>query len=241
MIKNNIVIVLVRPQMPENIGMVARGMMNFDFEKLRIVNPREKWPNKIANQTSVKASYIIKNTEIFSNLSEAISDLHYVIATSVRKRSSKKNHIYDFNSLISIIPRNKKIGVIFGPENSGLTNEEVSKCNCIFSFETNKNTSLNLSHAVTLFCYEYKKFQFKNKKTTTLNFNNMASKKEFEEMFADLENKLKINGFLKPPEKEKNMILNIRNMFIRANFSSQEIRTFRGIISSLNKKKISNN
>lgn len=229
-------IILVNPQLPENIGLSARAMMNCGFKDLRIIEPREKWPNKTAVQSSAKAKNIIKNAKIFTNINEATSDLKFLIATSVRKRFLNKKHYYNFNDVLSNITNLDNVGVLFGPEKSGLTNQHISKCDCILTLPTfNNKLSLNLSHSVLLTCYELNKLKkIKNKKSV---LHKLATKKEFNYLMENLYYNLKKNGFLKNPEKRKSMFINIQNMFIKAQLSSQEISTFRGIIESLIKQK----
>ena len=118
-------IVLVRPQLPENIGMVARAMQNCGFKKLLLVSPQKKWPNIKATNASANAKTILKNATVFSNINEALSPFHYVIAASARKRFLQKPCQNNFSLLFSEIPKNKKIAIVFGPENSGLSNDDL--------------------------------------------------------------------------------------------------------------------
>ena len=228
-------IILINPQLPENIGMSARAMMNCGFQNLRIVNPREKWPNESAIKSSAHAKNIIKKSKVFNNIEEATSDLEFIIATSVRKRFARKKHFFDFNSLMRFIPNKSKVGIIFGPENSGLNNEDISKCNCIFSLPMeNKDYSLNLAHSVLLVCYEFGRIK-KNQIIEKENYLDIGSRKEFNALMDHLYEDLIKSGFLYPIPKRKVMFNNIRNMFLRSNFSSQEIKTFRGILTKLKK------
>ena len=236
MLKNNFpVVILVNPQLPDNIGMSARAMMNCGFNNLRIVKPREGWPNKIAIHSAVYAKKIIEKAKIYSSFEDSISDLNFLIATSIRKRISNVEHLYDYNKLSKFISSYSKVGLVFGQENSGLTNEHISKCNCIFSIPLyNMNNSLNLSHSVLLMCYEISKL-IKNYSKFPSKKMDIATKKEFNDLMNHLYIDLKYSGFLHPPEKSKSMFLNIQNMFGRANFSSQEVKTFRGILNRLKK------
>ena len=164
MLKSNLpAIILVNPQLPENIGLSARAMSYCGFDDLRVIRPREGWPNKIANKSAANAEFIIKKAKIFNNFDDAVSDLNFLIATSVRERFLNKNHYFEFNQLINNISKYSKIGIVFGPEKSGLTNANISKCDCIFSLPILKNKlSLNLSQSILIICYEYSKLKNKS-------------------------------------------------------------------------------
>ena len=150
----NPTIILVRPQLPENIGMTARAMDNFGLSKLYLVNPRDEWPNNKAEKSAKHAEGIIKNVQIFSNLEEATSQFNLVIATTNRQRFLTKK-FNNFNKLIKKFNDFKKIAILFGPENSGLSNEDLRLANVIYTIKTAKlNKSLNLSHAVSVISHE---------------------------------------------------------------------------------------
>ena len=131
-------IILVRPQLPENIGMVARAMQNCGLKKLILVSPREKWPNQKAFEVSANANNIIKKTKVFNSIKLALSSFHYVIATSARNRFLHKIHQSNFSFLFKQVPSNKNIAIVFGPENSGLSNEDLLLCDCVFSIDVSK-------------------------------------------------------------------------------------------------------
>ena len=159
--------VLVKPQLPENIGFSARCLKNFGFSSLDLVNPKESWPNKRAIATSVGAKDILKKTKVFSSVEKAINKYDVVYASSARKRDINKKHL-SFNEFIKSIKKNKnkKIGIIFGPEASGLSNEDIVNCNYIFKIPVNKKfESINLSHSLIIVCYEI----FRSIKTSYFN------------------------------------------------------------------------
>ena len=159
--------VLVKPQLPENIGFSARCLKNFGFSSLDLVNPKESWPNKRAIATSVGAKDILKKTKVFSSVEKAINKYDVVYASSARKRDINKKHL-SFNEFIKSIKKNKnkKIGIIFGPEASGLSNEDIVNCNYIFKIPVNKKfESINLSHSLIIVCYEI----FRSFKTSYFN------------------------------------------------------------------------
>ena len=227
-------IVLVKPQLPENIGLVARAIDNCGLKNLILVNPREKWPNQKALDSSANSSKIIENISVFKNLNEALSKFHYVIATSSRKRFLQKKHYNKFSDLFSEISKNKKIAIVFGPENSGLSNDELMLCDSILNINLSKsNTSLNLSHAVLLFAYQWKEyFSKKNIQNNKIN-ENIALKSDFDYFMNFLKCELEEVGFLRPSDKSKNMFNNIQTMFLRSALSKSEIKTLWGMIKKL--------
>ncbi len=227
-------IILVNPQLPENIGLVARALDNCGLKKLILVNPREKWPNKKALDSSANSSKIIKNISVFKNLNKALSKFNYVIATSSRKRYLQKKHYNKFSNLFLEVPKNKKIAIVFGPENSGLSNDDLMLCDSILNINLSKsNTSLNLSHAVLLFAYQWREhFGKKQLKNNEIN-KNIALKKDFEYFMNFLKNELEEVGFLYPKHKSKSMFNNIQTMFLRSALSKSEIQTLWGMIKKL--------
>ncbi|MFN9476890.1 MAG: RNA methyltransferase, partial [Rickettsiales bacterium] len=149
MINNNIAIILVAPQLGENIGASARAMKNFGLRDLRIVAPRDGWPNKKAESMSVGAIDIINQAKVFSSIEEAVSDLSFIYATTGVVRAINKNYVLSRN-LKQDIDSNYSIGIMFGRENCGLNNQEITYANKILVIDTDKNfTSLNIAHAVS--------------------------------------------------------------------------------------------
>ena len=168
--KNKFGFILIRPQLGENIGACARSLKNFGFTKLHIVSPKQSWPNSKAKATSVGAYDIIKKAKIYNSVHEAISDFNIIISLSARQRDINKKHI-SINQFLKMIKskKNTKFGLMFGPEASGLSNEDLSLSNYVLQIPTsNKFKSLNLSHSVTLICYEiYKSINFNKFKKDT--------------------------------------------------------------------------
>ena len=149
---SNVHFILFKPQLAENIGACARALKNFNFTKLKLVSPKTSFPNEKILATSVGAKDIIKSSKIYKNFEDAIKNVDCVIATSSRIR--KKNYNYLSLSELKKIDFKKKIAIVFGPEASGLTNNELSYANYLIKLPTNNNfQSLNLSHCVILFCY----------------------------------------------------------------------------------------
>ena len=237
--QNKFGFILVNPQLGENIGACARAIKNFGFSNLSIVEPRDVWPNTKARMTSVGAYNIIQKAKIYKNVSDAVKNFDLVFASTARKRDINKKHISIIN-FVKLISKYKKsnIGIMFGPEASGLSNHDLSLSNFIIQIPTSKKlTSLNLSHAVIIICYEiYKSLnftEFKKEKVLT----KLTSKNSIKNLIKFLEKMLDKNNFFKPPEKKKSMILNINNIFGRLELSDKELRILFSIFSSLNRKR----
>jgi len=232
----NIYFILVRPQLGENIGASARALKNFNLSKLRIVNPRCGWPNQKAIATSVGAKNILQSSKIFNSLNKSVGDLDLIFVTTsrIRKVNKKIISIFDLNKKIK---KKQKIGIVFGPEASGLSNEEISCADYIIKIPTNKKfNSLNLSHSVILFCFQLFGFFSKKNFVYKSNYkNSKASKSEVNKFLQFIIQSLDKRGFLQPDQKRRSMIRNIENIFYRANLSDQEIRILLGIFSTLNK------
>ena len=231
----NVNFILVRPQLGENIGLVARGIKNFNIKSLRIVNPRCVWPNQKSLATSVGAKDVLKKTKIYNSLDKSVGDLDIVLASTsrIRKVNKKIISIYDLKKKIK---KNKKIGIIFGPEASGLSNDEVNCADYLVKIPTNNEfSSLNLSHSAIIFCYEIFQF-FSNKKVIYKSKykSSLATKHEVNNFLSFIIKKLDKKGFLQPEHKRRSMLRNINNIFHRINLSEQEIRILLGIFSTLN-------
>ena len=231
-------IILVKPQLPENIGLVARAMDNCGLKNLILVSPREKWPNNLSLQSSANSKKIILNTRVFRTLNEALANFNFIIATSNRKRFLNKPFQDDFVKLFDEFPKNKKIGILFGPENSGLSNQDLMLADTIFNINSSKtNTSLNLSHAVLLISYKWREYFITNKKTSKNNKlnNKQALKKDFLHFMNFLKNELEDINFLYPKSKSNSMFNNIQTLFMRSALSKTEIQTLWGMIKKLRK------
>jgi len=231
----NIHFILVRPQMGENIGSVARAIKNFNITKLRIVNPRCNWPNQKALATSVGAKDVLKSSKIYNSLEKSISDLDLVFASSSRIRKVNKK-IISILDLKFKLKKKQKIGIVFGPESSGLSNDQINCADYLVKIPTNKKfSSLNLSHSATIFCFQIFQYFSDKKITYKPNYKSPVAKKSEVNKFvhfivAGLDKK----GFLQPDHKRKSMLRNINNIFHRMNLSEQEIRILLGIFSTLN-------
>ena len=228
------VIILFEPQLEENIGAVARAMLNFNFHNIRIIKKGWK-PTKVSFKNSAKADEILKKAEVFTNLEDAINDLHYVFATSNRKRDLNTD-IVDLKKGVKIINnyKNYKVGILFGPERSGLTNEHIALCDKIIEIPLNKNfKSLNLAQSVLLIAYEL--FNLTLSKTNFVKIKK-TKKKELIIFFKVLQNYLEKGNFFKVKEKKKYMMRNVKTIFNKANLTEKEIKILLGIVKNLTKK-----
>ena len=231
----NLFFILSRPQLGENIGSTARALKNFNIKNLRIVNPRCAWPNQKALATSVGAKDILQSVKISKSIEESVKDLDIIFASTSRSRKVNKKtiSILDFTKKIK---KGSKIGLIFGPEASGLTNDEINCADYLVTIPTNKNfKSINLSHSVILFCFQL--FQYFSKKKIIFRSSyksSLASKEEVNKFLNFIIRGLDSKGFLQPKHKSQSMIRNINNIFHRLNLSEQEIRILLGVFSTLN-------
>jgi tRNA/rRNA methyltransferase len=231
----NIYFILVRPQIGENIGSVARAIKNFNITKLRIVNPRCNWPNEKALATSVGAKDILKKTKIYKSINKSIEDLNIVFASTSRIRKVNKK-IISILELKKKIKKNQKIGIVFGPESSGLSNDELNTADYIVKIPTNhKFSSLNLSHSAILFSFQiFQHFLSKNITYNSSYKSSTATKAQVNNFLNFIISGLDKKGFLQPTHKRNSMIRNISNIFHRLNLSEQEIHILLGIFSTLN-------
>ena len=214
--------------------MAARAMDNFGLSKLSIVNPRDGWPSKKAQSSAKHADKIINKAKVYESLEDAVSNYDLVIATSNRKRFLTKKTYDSFNILQKKIRDFRNTAILFGPENSGLSNQDIRLANFLFTIPTyNTNKSLNLSHAVSVMSYEL--FQVNNtslKKNSTSNIDKV-SKLEFSNFINVLVKDLDSRGFFKPIEKKASMIDNIYSIYNKTDLSKKELRMLWGIHKKL--------
>lgn len=231
------IIVLVAPQLGENIGAVARAMGNFGLSELRIVRPRDGWPNPAAEAMAAHAAPIIQSARIFPSLPEAIGDCHRVYATSARLRDMRKPTV-TARECAQQIPSNEKTAFLFGRENSGLSNDELTYAHALLTIPVDPTCpSINLAQAVVITAYEW--FQAQHSPITAELDKKAppASQQELYSFFDQLEQQLDQGYFWKVIEKKPRMWRNIRNLFLRAEPSSQEVNTLHGILSALTRQK----
>ena len=235
--KNKFGFILVKPQLGENIGACARSMKNFGFRKLNIVSPKFLFPNHKAKTTSVGAYDIVRTTKVFNNTYDAISEFDIIISLSARRRDINKKHI-TFKNFFEILKKkkNSKIGFMFGPEASGLSNQDISLSNFILQIPTSKKfKSLNLSHSVTIICYEIFKYLNKNLFVKRGKEIKVASKGKVLSLINHLVILLERKDFFIPKEKRQSMLVNINNLIYRLEPNDKELRILASIISSLSK------
>ena len=226
------IVILDKPQMGENIGAVARSMANFGYRQLRIVNPRDGWPNEVAIKNATFASHIIESAKLYDDLSDALSDLDFVIGTYGRDIAFANKDIVTSRNIKDYIDNHapKKLGILFGCERVGLNNEELSMCSAIVSIPTDfEFKSLNISHAAAIILYELSNIS----KLDIPEISELATNSEIKFFIDNFEIALDNSGFFKEKNKKPSMMLNITNMIHRMHPSKQEIQTLIGIIKSL--------
>jgi len=236
--QNKFGFILVKPQLGENIGACARSMKNFGFNKLHIVKPKINFPNHKAKATSVGAYDIVNKAKVFDNVEDSINSFHLIVSLSARRRDINKKHISleDFQKIITK-KRNINIGLMFGPEASGLSNKDLSLSNYILQIPTSRKfKSLNLSHSLTIICYEI--FKIVNKKKIKKNSSKIkiSSKSNISSVLKYLVSLLEKKDFFVPIEKKHSMLLNINNLIYKLEPNDKELRILASIISSLAKK-----
>ena len=234
---NNISFILHKPQLSENIGACARGMKNFNFQKLVVVDPKPIFPNDKILATSVGAKNIINKTKNYENLERSLKNIDIVIATSARFRNKNIKHIQLED--LKKINYKKKVAFLFGSEASGLSNNEISYANYTLQIPTNPEfKSLNLSHSLIIIAQYVSSIL--NSKVSSFNKSNKvksASKKEIVAMANLCIQNLEEINFFKSKEKKPIMLENLRNIFYRMELSTKETRILSGVFASLGKKR----
>ncbi len=241
LIEEGPVIVLVEPQLGENIGMVARAMANFGLWELRLVNPRDGWPSEKARSAASKADHVIDATRVYDTLEEAIADLNFVYATTARERYGFKpvrSPVTAAATLRQKFSGGERTGILFGRERWGLSNEEVALADEIVTFPVNPAfASLNIAQAVLLMSYEWLKSGMEDLSVTLFQplEQRPARKDELFGFFDQLEEALDSRGYFHPAAKKPKMVDNLRAVLSRRAFTSQEIGVMRGVIASLDR------
>jgi tRNA/rRNA methyltransferase len=231
-------IILVEPQLGENIGMAARAMGNFALSRLRIVNPRDGWPNIAAQRAAAGADHILERVELFDTVEQAVADLDLLFATTARAHDQAKPVMAPeaaAREIVGHISGGGRTGILFGRERWGLTNDEVARANRIVTFPVNPGfASLNLAQAVLLMGYEW----FKLSTAGELPFamperSERASQHQMEAFFENLVRELDKVEFLRPAEKRETMLVNLRNIFFRMEPTKQDMHTLHGVIMAI--------
>jgi tRNA/rRNA methyltransferase len=232
-------VILVEPQLGENIGMVARAMANFGLSELRIVNPRDGWPNEKARSAAANAQHVIAEAKVYENLASAIADLKFVYATTARQREALKpvrGPVEAAKTLRKNEAAGLRTGILFGREKWGLNNDEISLSDEIVTFPVNPAfASLNIAQAVLLMSYEWMKTGLEDEHDTAFAGQEMvpAVKERTIGLFNQLEEALDSRGYFRPKEKTEVMTHNLRAILMRAQFTETEIRLLRGVVTSL--------
>ncbi len=236
--ENTPVVILVRPQLAENMGMVARAMMNCALSELRIISPRDNPLDDKAIASSSGAQSILEDATIYTSLDEAIADIHTIYATTARQRDMVKP-IYAPHKAIETIHRQTQEGlktaILFGAERTGLENSELICANGIIEIPLNPDhCSLNLSQAVLLVGYEwFKKAHATENSQYKTGDSGIATKQEINAFLTHLETELERRGYFRFTDKKERMSHNLRNIFTRLPLSSSEIKTLHGVVTDL--------
>ena len=236
MSKNTPAIILHIPQLGENIGSAARVMLNFGLTDLRLVAPRDGWPNEAALPLSAGAFEAGVSVTVFETAEDAMADLSLVMAATARPRGMQKDVVDAMGAVDLMHQRGVKTGILFGGESSGLPSEVVGLADAIMTYPVNPAfASLNLAQAVGVFCAAYGAGEGRQGRFEGTNegVDAPAPREDLIRMFEHLEDELEKAGYFHPPDKTPLMKTNIRNGFIRGNWTLQEVRTFRGAIKAL--------
>src|SRR5437879_707061 len=232
------VVILVEPQLGENIGMAARAMGNFALSRLRIVNPRDGWPNVSAQRAAAGADHILDHVELFETVEQAVADCTLLFATTARAHDQAKPVVAPevaAREIAAEITGSGAVGILFGRERYGLQNEEVALANRIITFPVNPGfASLNLAQAVLLIGYEW----FKLSTDGALPFamperSERASQHQMQAFFENLMRELDRVEFLRPAEKRETMLVNLRNIFTRMEPTKQDMHTLHGVVMAI--------
>lgn len=242
-------VILIAPQLGGNIGAAARAMANFGLFDLKLVSPRDGWPNEVARANAAGADWVIEATRVYDTAQEALADLNFVCATTARSRDMVKPVLTPeaaAREMRSRIAAGQACGMLFGAEKSGLSNDDVALADAIVTAPVNPTfASLNLAQAVLIMSYEWLKaagtdelgrrtaFDGPARPGLRLKDTRPAERGELIGFFEHLEAELDTAGFLRPLEKRPAMVRGIRNMFLRLGATDQDVRTLRGIVAAL--------
>ena len=246
-------VILMEPQLADNVGMVARAMANFGLDDLRLIAPRDGWPNEKARIAASGANYVIDDARAFPSLEGAVADVNWLAATTARQRDLRKPVMTPLEAVAEIrgrIERGERCAVLFGRERSGLETTEVANADALVMIPVNSRfASLNLAQAVLILGYEWMRSsdaQSLGRVTTYerpletglyMNDDRPATKEELIGFFEHIEGELDRLGFFNPSHKRATVIRNLRTMFSRMGATEQEVRTLRGIVATLAKGK----
>ncbi len=227
------VIVLVRPQLGENIGKSARAMLNFGLTEMRLVNPRDGWPNPAAGPAASGADAVLERTRLFDTVQDAIADCPTIYASTVRRRELVMPVLSPEAMADSIASSSTRTAILFGPERSGLETDEVALANAIVTVPINPEFgSLNLAQAVILLAYEWSKRRALVVPPEKA-LEPPAPHAELEGLIGQLEAKLEEKGYFHPPSRTQATKNTLRTIFTKAGWSSREVKAVRGVVRAL--------
>ena len=232
------VFILVRPQMGENIGAAARAMLNFGLERMRIVAPRDGWPNPKANAMASGAGRVLDQAGLFDDVGASIADCDFVFATTARSRELVKPIVTPERAMEmarELGAAGKRVGILFGPERAGLENEDVVQANAIVTVPVNPEfASLNLGQSALLLAYEWgRQGSEVPAEVMAMGRTEFATRQEVERLGDHFEEKLEAAGFFFPATKAAGMRLNLRNMWGRLGLTRAEVQTFHGMLRQI--------
>ncbi|WP_321338117.1 RNA methyltransferase [Breoghania sp.] len=234
-------VILCEPQLGENIGTAARAMANFGLRDLRIVNPRDGWPNGRANAAASRADHVINAVKVFDRVEDAVADLHFIFATTARSREIPKPVRGPDEAAVTLVQHGSQglaTGILFGRERWGLNNEEVALSDEIVTLPIDPTyASLNLAQAVLVLAYEWRKLATGG----ALPFREMegapATREELIRLFDHLEGALETANYFRTEDKKPAMVRALRNILHKAALSEQDVRTLRGVVAALEGRK----
>jgi tRNA/rRNA methyltransferase len=235
-------IILVRPQLGENIGMAARAMLNCGMASLRLVAPRDGWPSMKAKRAASGADIVLDQATVFDTVAAAVADLRHVLATTARNRELTQRILSPRQAAGEMrgwIDRGERAGILFGPERAGLTNDDLVHADTVLSIPLNPQfSSLNVAQAVLLVAYEWATVSDTGPaERLSDHAAPPATKEELQNLFDHLERALDQSGFLRHKAMRPAMVHNLRSLLQRAAMTEQEVRSFHGVIKYLGKGK----
>jgi tRNA/rRNA methyltransferase len=226
-------IVLVRPQLGQNIGKAARAMLNFGLTDLRLVSPRDGWPNPDAGPSASGADIVLEQAQLFDTVEDAIADCSLVFASTVRRRDLVMPVLAPEAMAKRITATGERSGILFGPERSGLETEEVALATAIVTVPINPQfASLNLAQAVILLAYEWSK-RSALAQPPAKELEAPAPHGEVDGLIGQLNGELQAKGYFHPPSRTQATTNTLRTIFTKPGWSSREVKAVRGIIRAL--------
>ncbi len=229
------VVILVRPQLGENIGKAARAMRNFGITELRLVAPRDGWPNPAAGPAAAGADDVLAGARVFASLADAIADCALVFATTARRRDLPKPCFDPEETIAQIRDASPaRAGILFGPERSGLDNDDVALADAVVTIPTDPAfSSLNLAQAVLVLAYEWGRQELRPRRRLRQPLRPAAPRAQYLRLFALIEPALEARGYFPSPQRKPVQIRGLRSLFLQARWSEQEVQTLFGVIKAL--------